>query len=382
MSACSSRYWIVALSVAAAVAVPACGAPRHADSHASRLGDDVFMAGKEVRFAGETADDALLAGAEVTLGGVVGGDAAVAGREISVTGRVRDDLYAAGRDVRVSGDIGGSARIAGGRIEITDRARIADGASIAGGRVEFDGYAGSYLQLNGGRLRIDGHIEGDVVAAGGALSLGPQAVIGGRLSWRGRRAPDIAAGARVRGGVRHLLPERRQPRWPVIGAFVVGWFAGWLLAGALLLGLLPRATQAVSDAARSRPLPAALAGLVCVFGLPLVIVLLAVTLIGIPAALLLLLAYLLLLPLGYLLYVATLADVALGRRGLAAQPSKALRIGAFAITLLIAFFVAAIPVLGALVTLVLVMLGAGGIALALGRAWLRPREMPPPAQAA
>lgn len=380
MSACLPGRWIVALIVAAAaLAVPAYGAPRQADSHVLRLGDDVFIAGKAVRFAGETADDALLAGAEVTLGGLVGGDAAIAGREVSVTGRVREDLYAAGRDVRVSGDIGGSARIAGGTIEITDRARIADGASIAGGRIEFDGHAGSYLQLNGGRLRIDGHIEGDVVAAGGALSLGPQAVIGGRLTWRGRRIPDIAAGAQVRGGVRHLRPERPQSRWPIIGAVVLGWFIGWLLAGALLLGLLPRATQAVSDAARSRPLPAALAGLVCVFGLPLLIVLLAVTLIGIPAALLLLLAYLLLLPLGYLLCVATLADVALGRRRPAARPSTALRIGAFAITLLVAFFVAPIPVLGALVMLALVLLGTGGIALALGRAWLRPREKPPPA---
>lgn len=372
------RHGVRLVRGAAAVLLALSAAPLPAatrDTHTLQLGNDVFIAGETVRFAGEAGDDALLAGGEVSFGGAAGGDAAIAGGEVSVAGRIGEDLYAAGGEVRVSGDIGGSVRIAGGEIDITERARIADGASIAGGQIDFGGHAGSYLQLNGGRLSIDGRVEGDVIAAGGTLRIGPEAVIGGRLVWRGREAPDVAAGAQVRGGVQHIAQERPRKPWALIGAIGIGWFIGWLLAGTLLLALLPRATRAVSEAARARPLAAALAGFLLLIGLPFVIVLCAVTLVGIPLAALLLLAWLLLLPLGYLLSVTALADMALGRRRAAtALPSKALRIGAFAVALLIAFIVSAVPLLGTLVTLALLLLGAGGILLALRATWSPRRE--------
>jgi len=332
------------------------------DVKARRLGSDVFVAGDEVRLSEEVAGDALLAGGEVDFDGTVGGDAVVAGGRVRIDGTIRDDLYASGGEVRIGARIDGSARVAGGEVEFDESSNVAGGLTVGGGEVSLNGSVGRYAQVGGGRVRINGTVAGDVDVAAGELRVGPDAVIEGTLTYRGREAPRVASGAQIRGGVKHIPrgPDERGLR-ALFGFASLVWLIGWIIIGVLLIALAPAAVSRVAETLRTRPWAALLSGLAVLIAAPIVMVILTITLIGIPLALLLLFAYLALIGIGYLASIATLADVALMRRRAAAAPSRGMRIVAFAVAAIVIYLLMAIPVIGGLLWFLLVTFGMGAI---------------------
>jgi hypothetical protein len=334
------------------------------DERSLTLGSDVFRADDRVVFTDTVTGDAMLAGGEVTMQGSAGGDVAVAGGEVEITGDVGEDLYAAGGRVTVRGKVSGSARLAGGEVELAENASIADGITIAGGDVRVRGQIGRYLQVAGGEVRIDGRVDGDVNVRSGRLSVGPDAVIAGRLTHRGPHEPRVDSAAQIAGGVDYAS-ERHDGRFAgrMFGAFAFVWWLGWTLVGVLLIALLPRATRAVTDHIRARPGAAALFGLAILCLVPIVILITAITVIGIPLAILLAFLYALLLPLGYLASVVTLVDALLPRVRKAAPPSTAIRVGAFVLAAIAVYLVTRIDFIGGLVGFALLIVGLGGLAL-------------------
>lgn len=346
------------LGLAAATAVGS-------DERSASFGNDVFRAGDRVVFTDTVAGDALLTGGEVELQGSVGGDVAAAGGEVDVGGSIGQDLYAAGGRVTVRGKVGGSARLAGGDVEIAENASIEDGVSIGGGEVTLRGHVGRYLQVAGGNVRIDGRVDGDVNVSSGHLSVGPNAVVGGRLTYRGRDEPDVDSAAQIAGGVEHVS-RRRDGRVGerVFGAFAFVWWLGWTLIGVLLIALLPQATRSITDRIRERPGASALMGFAVLCGVPIAILITAITVIGIPLAILLALAYILLLPLGYLAAVAAVVDALLPRVRRAAPPTTLMRVGAFVLAAVVIYLVTRIDFVGGLVAFALLIVGLGGLLFA------------------
>jgi cytoskeletal protein CcmA (bactofilin family) len=339
------------------------------DERSVALGNDLFRAGDRVVVTDAVTGDALLAGGAVEMRGSAGGDVAAAGGEVEIAGDVGEDLYAAGGRVTVRGKVGGSARLAGGEVEIEENASLEDGVTIGGGEVRVRGHVGRYLQVAGGEVRIDGRVDGDVNVSSGRLSVGPDAVISGRLTHRGPREPRVDSGAQIAGGVQHVA-ERRDGRVAsgVLSAFSFVWWLGWTLIGVLLIALLPQATRAVTDHIRSRPGAAALFGLAVLVLVPVAILITFITVIGIPLAILLLLLYVLVLPLGYLASVVALVDALLPRVRKAAPPSTLMRVGAFVLIAIVVFLVTRIDFIGGLVGFALLIVGLGGLALVARRA--------------
>jgi cytoskeletal protein CcmA (bactofilin family) len=341
-----------------AAAVPA------EDERTVTLGNDVFRAGDRVVFTDTVTGDALLTGGEVELRGSVGGDVAAAGGEIDIGGDVGQDLYVAGGRVTVRGKVSGSARIAGGEIDVAENASIEDGVSIAGGDVTLRGHIGRYLQVAGGNVRLDGRVEGDVNVSSGRLSVGPDAVIQGRLTHRGPREPRVDSGAQISGGVEHRQRDDDRIAGRVFGAFAFVWWLGWTLIGVLLIALLPQATRAVTDRIRARPGASALLGFGVLCLVPIAILITAITLIGIPLAILLALLYVILLPLGYLAAVAAVVDALLPRVRKTAPPTTLVRVGAFVLAAIVIYLVTRIDFVGGLVAFALLIVGLGGLMFA------------------
>jgi hypothetical protein len=334
------------------------------------LGRDTFVAGDEVVLRDEIEGDALAAGGRVTLDGRVGGDAVVAGANVDLDGSVANDLYAAGGLVRIASSVSGSARVAGGEVRLVRQASIADGLTVAAGRIAIEGRVGGYALLTGGSVVIDGEIDGDVRVAGGELRIGPNAVIDGSIIYRGPQPAQIDRAATIRGPMRNILYAREGwQRWwlTAIVVFALVWFIGWAIVGSLLLGLFPHATRRVTGIARTRPWLAVLIGFVALVVMPVVIALLLVTLVGIPLALVVMLVYLALLPLGFLAGAATISDWLLQRpRGAAAPPGTGWRIALFVLVLLAVTILAQVPFIGWFAGLLLWMLGIGAILLFAG----------------
>jgi hypothetical protein len=336
------------------------------ESGATLFGDDLFMAGSDVRIADGSRGDAILAGAWISTAGAVHGDEVATGGQVNLGADVDGGVYAAGGRVRLEGRVGRSARVAGGHVEVGPEADVQGGLTIGGGEVAVNGRVGKYLQVGAGSTRIDAHVGGNVEVASGNLSVGPDAVIDGALTYYGPQPASIDSAARIRGGT-HFVERKHWNRYGHRRAFGVGawlWLAGWIIAGSILVALWPGFAHSVSEIARRSPGIVLLLGFAVLVCVPVALLLLVLTIIGIPLALLLLFLYLLLLPLGYLAAAAAIGEWLLARsqRGTQALPRR--RILMLIVVLVVLFVLTRIPVFGAALRFLLVLAGVGSLVMA------------------
>ena len=365
------RRWLVLLPLVllAPLQVVAADDEERHETVIRTFGDDLFVAGDELRVMQESTGDTVAAGGELDLSGRVGGDLVTAGGRLHLNSPVSEDLYAAGGELTINSTISGNARVAGGSIELGPQGDIAGGVSAAGGKINIKGHIGRYLIAAGGNVNIDGQVDGDVEVSGGRLTIGPNAVINGAVTFRGRNPATVADGAQVRGGVHHVewknINRHRAGKLLLgLGVGILLWVIGWIIVGSIFIGVWPGTTANITNTLRQRPGISLLAGLLLLCCAPVVMLLLALTVLGIPAALLVLALYLLWLPLGYLAGAATLGEWALQKfRG--GQPlTTRQRILALGAVLLVLMVLTRIPVLGGLLGLAVLLAGMGTLLLA------------------
>jgi len=360
----SVRQALVTLVCLAVVSHAAAAAERE---HAARnFGNDLFVAGSEVRATDGAAGDAILAGARVSSSGAVQGDEVAAGGEVNIDADVSGGLYAAGGRVRLDGKVARNARVAGGHVELGPDAEVQGALSVGGGEVTVEGHVGKYLQVGAGRTRIDGRVDGNVDVAGGELNVGPHAVIDGALNYYGPQPAVIATGAQIRGGT-HYTERSRWQRFGHHRGFGTGswiWLAGWIVAGTILLALWPGFSRAVSEVARHQLWLALLLGFAVLICVPVALLFLMLTIIGIPLALLLLFVYLLLLPLGYLASAAAIGEWLLARLRSGAQLVARDRILMLIGVLIVLFLLTRVQFLGGALRFLLIIAGIGSLVIA------------------
>ena len=302
---------------------------------------------------GETVTDGLQAtgGTIIVRGTVEGGLEAFGGTvEIAESGTVTGDVRAVAGSIRIAGRVEGDVELAGGSVIITTPA-------VVTGNVE--GAVGSFT--------LDGTVQGTVRVGAGSIVLGPEAVIEGDLVYDGdlQRAEGSAVGGEVRQdpnlGVMFGLPS--------IAAWMVTVYSllVTLLVGALLLLALPGTSAVVANETADSPLRTAGIGLVVFVGVPLAIVVLFLTIVGIPIALVAAFLYALLLWLAFVWgqYAVGAWLLALGDRE---HRWMALVVGVLAV-----FLLGLVPILGGIVSFIVLLLGLGGVAVAVYRGGRRRR---------
>ena len=368
-----------------AMALVGCTYDDDRESVSRQFGSDHFSAGGMVNLTAPVAGDALIAGGQVDIASEVKGDLVVAGGEVSVGGGVGDDLYAAGGEVGVDAIVAGNARVAGGEVRIGPATVIEGGASLTGGRVDFDGSVTDYLQATGGKVRLNGSVGGDAVVRSGELDIGPGTRIEGKLVYHGPDAPVVPEGASIAGGVEyHETSARRfmdrDTEVTVGSAHGVGsllWFVGVFCVAALFIGLFPGFSSQAAELIGRDPWKALGLGLAVLVCVPFVAVVLLITIIGIPLALLLLPLYLVLLFLGWVTAALFLAQRILqfARQG---QPATlAWRLLALLATLVGLWLLRRVPYAGPLIGFVALTAGIGAF---VWQVWAR-REQPAPVAA-
>jgi cytoskeletal protein CcmA (bactofilin family) len=306
-------------------------------------------AGTIVVEEGETYEDIQgFAGSVVVRGTVTGDVSAVAGSiHVTETGRVGGSVQASAGTVRVAGTVDGDVSVAGGTVEITESARI-----------------GGEVRAGAGYALVDGAVDGSVQVGAETVVLGPNAAVGGDFRYDAEtftRDPGASVGGEVvrdadlGGDVGPTFGEFRLPSWV---ATVYGFFAN-LLLGALLLGLLPRFSEAVASEATDVPLRSGGVGLLALLGVPVLLVALLLTVVGIPLALVGMLAYAVALWIG-----SVYGQYAVGAWALEAAGEDS-RWLALVVGLLAFAVLGLVPILGGLLGLLVLLLGLGALALAL-----------------
>jgi hypothetical protein len=257
---------------------------------------------------------------------------------------------------------------------------IEGGASITGGRVEFDGSVTGYLQATGGEVRLSGAVGGDAVVRSGELHIAPGTRIDGKLVYRGPKAPVVPAGATIAGGVE--FHETSAHRWAdrdthvvidagrAVGSML--WFVGVFAVAALFTAIFPAFSMQAASLIGRDPWTSLGIGLAVLVCMPFVAVVLLITIIGIPLALLLVPVYLVLMFLGWVTAALFLGQKLLefARRG---QPvGLGWRILGLLAALIALWLLRRVPYAGPLIGLVALSAGIGALVWQL---WTR-RERP------
>ena len=310
------------------------------------------VGGTVVVDADETVDGVEVVAGTVVVRGTVTGDVSGAAGTIHVTesGRVGGSVDGAAGTVRIDGAVGGDVSVGAGTLEVTETARI-----------------GGDVDAGAGYVSVDGRVDGDVRVGAETVVLGPNALIGGDFRYDAATL-DRDPAATVEGSVVSQPRERR----PSGGAAVVGNVLGAvygllanLLFGALLLLAFPDFSTGVASRVGSSPVRTGGVGLLALVGVPVVLVLVAVTLVGIPLAVVGAVAFA-----GGIWAGLVYGQFAVGVRALAVVDREnrwlALVVG------LVGFaFLGAVPILGGLLELAVLLLGLGALALGLRDAYRR-----------
>lgn len=320
--------------------------------------DDMLTAGREVQIRDAVTGDLAAAGRDVTIDADVAGYVMSAGRHVTLNGRVGNDLWAAGESVDVVNAIGNNAMIAGRSVTLHPDAAIAGNARLAGAMIRTEGHVARDLQASGSSVSIGGDVGGTVRASGEHVTVLPNAVIQGDVVVRSPNPPTISPAARIMGSVRHESPVER-------GGWMA-WPAYWLWACVALLVLsgaaflaAPRWSRQVADTLRARPAASLLAGLVVLVVVPMAIVAVAITIVGIPLAIVALATYVVLFLLSVVFVSYRLGDWILTR----AHRSDVSRWMPILLGVIVLSLAMSIPVLGPLVSVVVVTWGLGAIVL-------------------
>jgi cytoskeletal protein CcmA (bactofilin family) len=315
--------------------------------------------------ASETVQGDLIASAgTVRIDGRVDGDLVASGGQVTVAGRVTGDVLVAAGSTTISGQVDGDVRIAGGQARLEGRvgedvllgagqATVAPGARIGGD-----------LIFGAGQLTMDGAVGGSVLGATGNYT----------------RTGTVAGSEKV------TVEQRGQRRAPTLAdrAFDrLRRYASILVVGVLMLWLLPRLTRGAADSVRGRPLASLLAGILGIIGATilvvvviLVTVLLAIVLgllgLGSLAAAIVLAGILAAGIVAFLFFLAlafgaqATVGLALGRLLFRGEGRSFVSgFGAMVLGVLVVVLISAIPVAGAWLEGLLVLLGLGGLVLML-----------------
>lgn len=293
-----STYFKAIIVLAAVVGVSAVGyaatfktGEQPSVASSETIEGDLYIAGGSVISGGWVNGDLITAGGSVLVSNFVLSDLNVAGGSITVLSDVGDDLRAGGGNIIIQGQVGGDLMAGGGQVTIGGPGIGGDlivGAGV--GRIEAP-VAGS-AKIGGGEIYINSAIDGNAEIFADKVTLGPNAVISGNLTYSAKEKAVMEEGASVLGETK--FTEKKQVRAvskkAAFGAILSLLFLGGFLmalAGALAVALLLRRySETLVKTATANPLLEIGRGFVFLVVMPAASVFLLFTFIGIPLGIL------------------------------------------------------------------------------------------------
>jgi hypothetical protein len=327
--------------------------------------DNLLAAGNTVRVEGVINGDLLSFSQTLEIRGTVKGDLISFSKRTLVSGTVEGRIFNCSQSLDLDGQLGHSIYGWVQNLRVDNRGRVGDAILVGAGEVSLDGEVKRSVNIFAGNADVSGNIGRNLNMAGGSLTLTNTARVGGNLSARVHQLSDvhIADGATVAGKrdveVRVKKSQYSRPKFYFYKAV---WTAAAMLVGWLALVLFPgffeACTNTVGAGWRSLGL-----GFGVLAGVPVAIILAAITLVGLPLSLMLFAVYLI------SIYLAQIwVGAFLGRMLL--KPAAATKgdwMLGLLVGLLILTVVRFIPFLGGLIHFGVVCLGLGAFSWQLYR---------------
>jgi hypothetical protein len=340
-----------------------------------RSGDTVIVPSSET-----VPGDLYIFAGNATVNGTVGGDLVVFGGQVTINGTVNGSITSASGSLLLGGATRGALRAAGGQITIDGT--IGKDLAIAGGQLVLSSASkvGQDVLFGSGSATLNGTVSGNVLGSTGTYVRGGS--VGGTEQVEINRSPSTT---------QPIPPQQRNEL-----ADAPRQLVAVLVVGGLILWLRPSILGAWDSLIRSRPAASFGYGLLAIIGFvaAIIVALIAVVVVAIVLGILSLgvlaaidvVGGLLLIASGIFAFVvvcALVVDAVVGYAiGRALLRNRAAQLGRWhaplqlALGVLIVVAVTALPVIGGIAKLLVVLFALGALTLHAWTARSRPKAAP------
>ncbi|MFH1401862.1 MAG: polymer-forming cytoskeletal protein [Parcubacteria group bacterium] len=263
-----------------------------------------IQTGGTVGFNGQAQKDVIIAGGTINIAGPVKGDVLAAGGTVRINGDVAGNIRVSGGTVEINGKVGKNVNAFGGTVIIGDDAEIGWDLLIFAGSIEIRGKVIGDIKGGGGNVvlanEVGGNVDLKIDAKDGHLVLYPKADIKGNLTYTASTEAGVKEGAKIAGETTYkpvALPIAPVKKTLGISSFVgkIMPLLGLLMMGLIIILLAPKTSRTVGQRMTEKPWASLGWGVVYLIVTPVVLILLAITVVGIPLSLITLVVYLIFL---------------------------------------------------------------------------------------
>jgi len=367
----AARIFMLGLLALSAAVLPSDAAERpevgETIGKGGRIASDLYAFGGGVDVGADVNGDLIAGGGRVLISHRVQGDLIVGAGSVVVGGLIEKSVRAAGGAVTIAGRVARNVNIAAGSITIAPEAVVEGSAQLAGGEVRVGGTIGRKLRVAGAVVVLGGEVAGNVEVVAQEIEILPTARLKGKLVYWSPRPARIDSQAVIGGRVTHNLPELPS-RIARTGTAVVTVSRALFMAGLTVIAValflaFPRFTVLASRTVGSDPLKSLGLGLLLSAAIPVLAILSMITILGIPFGLLLFAGYSIALLAGFVLVAFYLGDVGaqafMGKR----SEQRVVRVAFLILALGMLLLGRQIPVIGAILIVVAVLVGLGAMSL-------------------
>lgn len=292
-------------------------------------------------------------------------DATIFAQDIRITGEVDDDLRVFCQNLWIDGTVKGDVLGFATNLTVSEGGVVGGDVLGAGGVVVLDGDIEGDARIGAGTITLDGAIGGSaVLKTDGGLSFGPDASVGGDLSYT---APTVTAPPEgvVAGSVKYLRTEPDEgpefdfdlPRSLGILFWVIRLIMA-VVAGSVIVALTKDHARKTAETIRRKPLKSLGIGFIAFICIPIIALIGMLLVVPFMLAVVLGLAYLIAIYIAKFYVGLWIGNLILRRSGRTdVSPVPAMLLG-----LLIVYLITAIPIAGTLIGMVIVpALGIGAL---------------------
>ncbi len=377
--------WIL-VAVACMVILPVRAQMKSGDNIIIReqVNKDLYVAGGTVTINAPVHGDLIVAGGTINVSDTVTQDMLVAGGNINFNGYAGDDIRCAGGSITILSEVAGDVVVAGGTVTISKGAVIRGNLIASGGKLRVDGKvlgmvysaAGTFtlngkvggdMDCRGGEITINGLVDGNSVLAASTIEIGSDASFDGDVNyWNKKGAPDFINA--VHNGKATYDPslEIKSGKLIYLGfasVLIALWYLGTALLMIFLIQFLFNATmKSAAGTVKNESMKSLGYGMLFLIGVPIAIVITAVTIIALPVSILLLIGYITLLLLATVIVSLITAHWINNTYYHYSWSSVRIAFAAFGIFIFIKL-ASLTPVVGPLILLLVVCMAFGGLLL-------------------
>jgi len=268
-----------------------------------------IQVGNTIDFNGQAQKDVIVAGGTINITGPVKGDVLVTGGTVRILGDVTGNVRSMGGTIEINGKVGKNVNAFGGVVIIREDAEIGWDVLIFAGSIEIRGKVGGDIKGGGSNVILANEVGGNVDLKidtedneKSYLVLYPTTDIGGNLTYTSLRKAEIKEGAKIAGETIYkstISPivsiENTSGIFSFMGKiFLMGKILallGLLIIGLIIILLARKTSKTIGEKMIEKPWTSLGWGAVYLIVTPVILILVAITVIGIPLSLIALAVY-------------------------------------------------------------------------------------------